>query len=506
MTRCLLGVDAGTTTITVVAFTADGAERARAARDNRVHHPRDEWAEQDMTTTWERTAGAIREVVTALPAGDEVVGVGVAGQGGGCWLLDADGAPVGNAILWTDARASTIVETWRDDGTSEALFDRCGYGAFPGMALPIVRWLREHEPTALDRAAAIVGCKDWIRTRLTGAVGSDPTDTSLIHRDIRGDGYRADALELAGVPAVGDLEPRVDAPTSVVGEVTTAAAAATGLPAGTPVVAGTMDVAASAYGSGAYEPGEGSTVVGTTLQNQVLLERPRIVGPPTGYTLDLGIDGLGLRAMGTMVGTPNLDWARTEVAETDDFGAVEDEARSAPIGADGLVYHPYLSSAGEKAPFIDPAARAGFSGLDPSHTRAHLLRAVYEGVALAARDCYESLPTDPSTVTVSGGGTRSAFWCRLFADCLDTPVTVPAYGELGAKGAAILAAVGVDRYPDLGAAVEAMSGAATTHPPRPEPASVYDALYEYYDAVAESMSDAWALRRSVAESFDAAGE
>jgi sugar (pentulose or hexulose) kinase len=506
MTRCLLGVDAGTTTITVVAFDVGGDERARAGRDNPVRHPRAEWAEQDMATTWERTAAAIREVVTALPADDEVVGVGVTGQGGGCWLLDADGEPVRNAILWTDGRASDVVERWRDDGTSAALFDRCGYGAFPGMALPIVRWLRDHDPDALDRAATIVACKDWIRSRLTGTVGSDPTDMSLVHHDVRGTGYRADALELADVPSVERLEPRLDTPTSVVGEVTDAAASVTGLPGGTPVVAGTMDVAASAYGSGAYDPGEGSTVVGTTLQNQVLLERPRIVGPPTGYTLDLGVDGRGLRAMGAMAGTPNLDWVRREVAEADDFAAVERAARSVPAGADGLVYHPYLSGAGEKAPFVDPAARAQFSGLDPSHTRDHLLRAVYEGVALAARDCYASLPVSPSTVTVSGGGARSTFWCRLFADCLDTTVRVPADGELGAKGAAALAAVGVGQYPDLGVAIAAMSDVATTYAPRSGTVPLYDDLYAYYDAVSTAMTDAWSRRRSVAESFDAVDE
>jgi len=504
MTRCLLGIDAGTTTITAVAFTPDGTERARAARDNRVHHPRDDWAEQELAATWERTAAVIREVVTALPDADDIVGVGVTGQGGGCWLLDSDGEPVRNAILWTDARASGIVEAWRDDGTSAALFDRCGYGAFPGMALPIVRWLRDHEPEALDRAATLVACKDWIRSRLTGTVGSDPTDMSLVHRDIREDGYRPDALRLADVPVVEGLEPRVDPPTRVAGAVTASAAAATGLPAGTPVVTGTMDVAASAYGSGVGTPGEGSTVVGTTLQNQVLLERPRIVGPPTGYTLDLGVGGLGLRAMGAMTGTPNVDWARAQLATTDDFAAVEADARSVAPGADGLVYHPYLSSAGEKAPFVDPAARAQFSGLDPSHTRAHLLRAVYEGVALAVRHCYDSLPGEPRTVTVSGGGARSDLWRQLIADCLDTTVRVPAYGELGAKGAAMLAAVGVDHYPDLDTAIDVMSDTGTTYAPRPGPASVYDDLYAYYTAVRESMADVWSLRRSVAASFESA--
>ena len=502
MTGALIGVDAGTTNIKTVAFSPDGTELARASRENEVLSSGGRM-EQDMTATWERTAETIRAVVSALPADTDVLGVGVTGQGDGCWLVDGDGEPARNAILWNDNRAAGIVETWAETGVTDELFDICGNGLFAGASLPILRWLHDNEPETLDRAETVLFCKDWIKYRLTGALTTDLSDASLPYLDVRTREYADGLSTIAGVPGVEERLPRLEPATTVVGEVTSAAATHTGLPAGTPVISGVIDIVASAVGSGAAQPGDSSSVVGTTALNQTILETVPTLDEPVGFTLAITDDRL-TRAMASMAGTPNLDWARAEIAATDDFAAVEADARSVAPGADGLVYHPYLSSAGEKAPFVDPAARAQFSGLDPSHTRAHLLRAVYEGVALAVRHCYDSLPGEPRTVTVSGGGARSDLWRQLIADCLDTTVRVPAYGELGAKGAAMLAAVGVDHYPDLDTAIDVMSDTGTTYAPRPGPASVYDDLYAYYTAVRESMADVWSLRRSVAASFESA--
>ena len=502
MADCYLGVDVGTTNIKTVAFTTDGTERARADRENKVQRPQEGWEEQDMDVTWSRTAETIREVIETLTPEDTVSGLGVTGQGGGCWLVAGDGEPVRDAVLWTDARAADIVTTWREDGTYEDLFNRCGYGVFPGMPVSILRWFREHEPSVLERADKIVFCKDWIRFRLTGNVASDYADMSLAHHDVCGEGYLADVPNIVGMPELAQLEPQLQSPTSLAGTVTTDAAAATGLDPNTPVVTGTIDVAASAFGSGVDTPGEGSTVVGTTLQNQVLMERPRIVQPITGYTLDLGINGMGLRAIGAMTGTPNLDWAREHLAETADFEDTEAAAKSVPVGADGVLYHPYLNTAGEKAPFVDPAARAQFVGIGPTHSRAHLLRAVYEGVAFAVRDCYESLPGGSSKVTISGGGSRSGFWCQLFADCLGVEVTVPAGTELGAKGAAILATVGTGQYSEFETAIDVMTETSGQYTPRSDVVTRYDRLYEYYSAVYESMSEVWSLRQSLRTELD----
>jgi sugar (pentulose or hexulose) kinase len=297
-----------------------------------------------------------------------------------------------------------------------------------------------------------------------------------------------------------------------------------------------MDVAASAFGSGTVAPGDTSAVVGTTIQAQQLLDEPSISPPATGYLLTLGIEGMGLRAMGAITGTPNLDWAvevlgadgnalndpganRAESADAprDDgtagdersaaggavpYDAVEAAARSVLPGSAGVLYHPYLSAAGEKAPFVDPEARASVTGLQPDHTRAHLLRAVYEGVALALVDCESHLPGTVDRVIASGGGTRSAFWCRLFADCLGATVAVPSGTEFGAKGAAILAGVATGRYADVAEGVDRTTGVDRRYEPRSAHVAFYDRWYDVYRTTREAMAGAWSRRATVLDEVE----
>jgi len=505
MVPVVVGVDAGTTAIKSVAYTPDGRQLARSTRDNPVERPAPGYSEQDMPGTWERTCETIRGVLAGLPAETEVLAVGVTGQGGGCWFVDEDGNPVGRAIIWTDSRAAGIVDAWRESGVYERLFDRFGYGVFPGQSVPILRWIAENDPGRLDRIDAVVNCKDWLVSRLAGRVVSDPTAVSIGHYDPAA-GVFADRLpDGVSIPGLSSLEPPICTPLEIVDGVTGDVSDATGLPAGTPVIAGTFDVAASAIGSGVVRPGDTSAVVGTTLQIQRLLEEPRIERPSVGYTLRLGIDGMGLRAMGAMTGTPNLDWARETLTDNADFATVESEAASIPAGSEGLVYHPYLSDAGEKAPFVDPTARAGFVGLDSSHSRAHLLRAVYEGVGLALRDCAEHLPGGADRVATSGGGTRSSFWCQLFADCLDATVTVPAGEELGARGIAAMAAAATETHPDLETAVDAMTDVEDRYTPQPERVERYDDLYPVYRDLRESLREPWADRASVVRGWGGEG-
>ncbi len=491
----LVGVDAGTTSIKAVAFSLDGTALADAARESPVSAPRPGWVEQDPAATWERTADVIRAVVDALPASATVAAVGVAGQGAGCWLVDEDGDPVRDAILWSDGRTGDYVREWRDGTTYDAVFDRCGYGLFPGLPLPIYRWVEDEEPETVERADTAFFCKDWLKFRLTGERSTDPSDASIAHYLPDQQEFSAETARRLGAERLAALIPDPVDADDVVGRVTPAAADATGLPEGTPVVSGTMDVAASAFGSGVAEPGGYSSVVGTTLQNQTLTAEPAISGPRSGYTLALGVEGMGLRAMGTMAGTPNLDWFVDELFDGTDVSSVEERVRSVPVGAGGVLYHPYLSSGGEKAPFVDPGARAQFTGLTAEHTRDHLARAVYEGVALAMRDCYEHLPGTPDRVHLSGGGARSELWCQLFADCLDAEVAVPAGEEFGAKGAALLAGVGVDLYDDVPSAVGRATAVAETYAPRPDASRRYDRWYDVYRTTRERLTDVWERRR-----------
>jgi sugar (pentulose or hexulose) kinase len=489
MTRSLIGVDAGTTNIKAVALDLDGDEIARTSRRNAVTGS-DGRMEQDMDGTWNRTAETIREVVVALPADTEVIAVGVTGQGDGCWLVDEAGEPARDAILWNDGRAADIVDDWQNSGVADRIFDICRSGTFPGASLPILCWLRDHEPAVLERADTVLFCKDWIKYRLTGELTTDLTDASLPFLDVRAQQYADELTDIVNLPMLPELLPELESATTVIGGVTPAASRKTGLPEETPVISGVIDIVASAFGSGVASPGENSSVVGTTSLNQTLLASVPDDQHRVGFTLAI-TDDLYTRAMASMAGTPNIDWAREELTESPDFEEVEAAAKSVPVGADGLLYHPYLSTAGERSPFVKPSARAQFTGLEPTHTRANLYRAVYEGVALALRDCYEYLPLKANSVAVSGGGSRSTFWCQLFADCLGADVTVPAGTEPGARGVALLAGVALDEYPDIETAVSEGTEVSRSYTPRPENMRRYEQWYTVYRKTYRAMFDVW---------------
>jgi len=283
----------------------------------------------------------------------------------------------------------------------------------------------------------------------------------------------------------------------VIGRLQPQAAALIGLKAGTPLVAGAGDVPCNALGLGATEADTAFMVLGTNLQVCRVFEQPMFEPPLVGL-LFYQPHKRWFRALMNVAGTTNLDWAiRQFYAElgaakaAERFKRIEAEASRRSIGADGVIYLPYLSRAGLIAPFVAPAARAQFVGLHDGHTRADLLRAVYEGVALAARDCYSALGELPAQVIFAGGGARSAFWSQLMADCLGATVVVPQGHEFGAKGAALLAGVGVGMFSDIQTASRSAFRPARIYTPDREAHAHYTALYARYRAVQQSAQALW---------------
>ncbi|WP_311172184.1 FGGY-family carbohydrate kinase [Halobellus ordinarius] len=494
-TNVLLAVDAGTSTIKTVAFDTAGNELATATRETETIRPEPGHVEQEMVAVWERTAATLREVNAALPEEAAPIGVSITGQGDGLWAITDDGDPVRNAILWSDSRSAGILEEWEQNGQLAAIIDQCGSAPYPGMSLPLLAWLAREEPAQFEQVATILSCKDWLKYKLTGERTLDNTEATVPYLNKSTERYDSSVFELVDLPAAADTLPRLAAPTETIGTITAGAAESTGLEAGLPVVSGVFDVPASAIGSGAATAGGTAVTLGTSLTHQVLVDGAQ---PETsGIQMSLGLDGLWTYAIGSNAGTPSLEWAAGTFAGDDDVAALEERAGAAPPGSEGVVYHPYLSTSGERGPFVDPNARGQFVGLTPEHDTEHLLRAVYEGLSLAIRDCVEHLPADTGRVTLSGGGSRSDLWCQLIADCLDCPVAVPASSEPGAKGAAVLLALSQAEYPSLEAAVDRMVTIDRRFEPRDEVAAQYEALYEFFAESRREMQSVWADRAAV---------
>jgi len=494
----LIAVDAGTTNVKTVAFDLQGTELASATRETETHHPEPGHAEQDMDEVYTRTAETIREVVEAVPADREPRGVGITGQGDGLWAVTTAGDPVRPAILWSDSRAAPILEAWDEAGYLDEIVDQCGSAPYPGMSLPLLAWLAREEPDQFADVATILSCKDWLAFRLTGERALDHSEATVPYLDRSTGEYDRSVFDLVGIAAARDTLPRLSPPTEVVGTVTAQAAADTGLEAGLPIVSGPFDVPASGIGCGSATTGGTAVTLGTSLTHQVFVDGPH--STRAGIQMHLGIDGLWTYAIGSNAGTPSLDWATETLAEVDDVAGLEALAADVPPGSDGVLYHPYLSTTGERGPFVDPDARGQFVGLTPEHEPATLARAVYEGLSLAVRDCLDHLPRAASRVALSGGGTRSDLWPQLIADCLDRPVVVPAGTELGAKGAAAVLGVALGVFSSLDAAVDQMASVERRYTPRADVVPTYDALYDLYVDVRETMRTVWAQR---AETYSA---
>lgn len=507
----LLGIDVGTSVVKAVVFDRAGNVLAAAHRVPTLIHPAVGWSEADMDRLWQDVQAVVREAVAApavMPAA--IRGLGVSGTCCSSWLLDAEGRPVRNAILWNDGRAAGIIRQWQESGLMDELFAVSGNVVFPGYTVAVLRWLKENEPETLERARHSVFCKDWIRFRLTGEIAVEHTDASAIPYDIREGRYSEGVFTACGVPEALSLLPPPGDPGAVAGHLLPAVAQALGLPAGLPVIAGMMDVAATTLGTGAVRAGQACSIVGTSFLNCFLLDAPGFEPPGVGVQMRTA-DGIWLRAMVNTAGTINLDWflqqfCASELAQakrdgTSIFRWAEEQARSVPVGAEGVIYHPYLSNTGVVSPFFHPAARAMFFGLSVDHTRAHMLRAVYEGVALSMRDCVTAIPDTIDEWFIAGGGGNSDFWCQMFADCTGKTITVPEGEEFGARGVAMLAGIATGVYADIAAAAQAVSRVSRRYVPDVRMTERYARLHAVYRGVHEHIREAWWERFSMLEAF-----
>jgi len=430
----LIGIDAGTSVVKAVAFSDDGDVLTVESRQVKLYSPSPDRWEQDL----EETLSAVGEVVRAVAgrAGGTPGVVGVTGQGDGLWLLDERGRSVRRGITWLDARSSPIVREWMASGVFEALYRRNGNVMFPGAPAPLLRALARQEPESLARAATAAYCKDAIVQRLTGARASDVSDASEPFLDLRTRRYDPELLALCGLADYARLLAPPDPIPGPLRPLNAEGAELTGLPAGTPVHGGPFDLPATATGAGVTGIGDGVITLGTTLACQVLVDHVDTGGEMGGQTLCTLEPGRWLRAMPAMVGTASLDLTLSLVGAT--HAELDGILAASPAGANGLTVLPFFSPSGERAPFIEPAARGQLSGLTINTTRADVVRAVCEGVAYAARHCLEAAGLT-GTVAICGGGAESTAWRRILADILGRPLRVARRPEVGARGAVIAA-------------------------------------------------------------------
>jgi xylulokinase len=481
----VLGLDVSTTATKALVLDEAGAVVGSAATAYPFETPRPLWSEQDPALWWDGAARSIRAALGASgvdPAA--IAGVGLTGQMHGLVLLDAAGAVLRPAILWNDGRTARECDAIRERVGAERLLAVTGNDALTGFTAPKILWVRAHEPDVYARTRHVLLPKDYVRYRLTGAFAVDCADAAgTLLLDLQRRTWSEEVCAALDVP-MGWL-PRVYEGPEVTGAITEAAAAATGLRAGTPVVAGGGDQAAGAVGVGAVREGVVSLVLGTSGVVFATTDEPCFEPEGRLHAFCHAVPGRW-HLMGVMLSAAgSLRWYRDTLAPGVAYDALFEEAAAVAPGSDGLLFLPYLT--GERTPHPDPLARGAFVGLTVRHTRGHLTRAVLEGVAFGLREGSDLMRASGlsrvAEVRVSGGGARSALWRQILADVLGTPLATVTSAEGAAHGAALLAGVGTGLWPDVDVACDTSVRATGRTEPDPGARAAYDAAFDRYRAL-----------------------
>ncbi|MFN7595402.1 MAG: FGGY-family carbohydrate kinase [Cereibacter sp.] len=487
----LLGIDFGNTVVKAVLFDFAGRQVARRGVDGTTLKPAPGMVERPVAELWANARAAISGCLKGIdPA--RIAAIGLAGHGNGLYLLDKAGAPL-LGIQSLDSRAAALAADL-DASVGAELHAICGQRPWPSQTPALLAWVKAHQPKVYARAGTLCFAKDIIGWHLTGERATEVSDMSgaglLRLPEV---GYDAGLLSLYGLSDAMPMLPRLCQPTEVVGHVTPAAASATGLRAGIPVVAGYFDVVASALGSGAIGPGTASIVLGSWSINQVFADTP--ARDPDVFMIAAFGPGRFANMDNSATSAVNLEWyVRTLIERNghkgDAFAQVNALVGRAAMAAADPMFHPFLYGGRHGA-----HQRGGFYGLAGWHDKGHLLRALYEGVAFEHRRHVEVLRKAGSgigQVFLSGGGTRSPHWPQMMADVLGLPVRLGSAEETGALGGAIAAAVGTGLHASEEAAVAAMTTQRAVLLPDPDRKSLHDRRFAVWQRMTTAMEPFWA--------------
>ncbi|EAU41025.1 Carbohydrate kinase, FGGY [Fulvimarina pelagi HTCC2506] len=502
----LIGIDAGTSVIKAVAFDLTGRQLASSAVLNRYDEGEDGSATQPMLRTWTDCAEALRglgDKIENLAA--RTLALAVTGQGDGTWLVGAGDEPVANAWLWLDARSAPTVRKLAAGDNERARFEATGTGLNTCQQGSQLAHIAAHHPELLARAEAALHCKDWLYLNLTGVRATDPSEACFTFGNFRTRAYDDTVIAALGLEDYRHLLPEIVDGTKTTQSLTAAAASQTGLLEGTPVSLGYVDMAMTGLGAGVHtgDPAAAASTVGSTGVHMRAVTPDEVVlnAEGTGYVIALPAPDMVTQVQTNMAATLNIDWWLDVAADiAGEFGT--SPKRSDLVGhIDGwlsrsdpgaILYHPYIS-AGERGPFVNPDARAGFIGLSSGHRFADLMRAVVEGLGMAARDCYAAMGAMPGELRLTGGAARSKAFRGIISAAVGAPVRICRREETGAAGAAMMAAVAQGVYGSMDDCVAEWVTPLLEIPEKPDQAltETYVALYPSYKLTREALIPVW---------------
>ncbi len=491
-TTCILAHDVGTSGTKSSLMLADGTIAASQTTTHDTSFPQSGWAEQNPEDWWRGICANTRALTESNPAlCRDIAGIGVSGHMLGCLPIAADGTPLRPIMIHSDCRATAAFEMIRDRIGADTMYEKTGNILDPRSPICKLLWLKQNEPDTYAQTARFLQSKDYIVYRLTGCMDStdfsDASHAQLI--DVRRKTYLADIFAELDLDVA--KQPALHAGSDIVGTLSKSAADELGITAGIPVVAGGGDGACATVGAGVVTPGDAYCCLGTTAWVAGTAPEPFIDPKRRTFNL-LNTDGETCSIFGTVQSAgSSVKWVMN-LFDEEDYTRFSSAVDSVPVGADGLIYLPYLE--GERSPIWDANARGVFFGLNPSHDRPHFYRAVLEGVSYALRSIVEIFREtgDLTELRAIGGGAKSNVWRQILADAAGVTVqtlSVPAE-DATSLGAAITAGVGVGLFDDFPSAAERIQATSVTEPDPAQKAG-YDRAYALYQSLYPNLKESF---------------
>lgn len=495
-----LGIDLGTSGVKTIVVDSSGHVRASCVHEYPLHRPEVGWAEQDPAEWWEATKKGISEVLNSPEVETaDIEAVGLTGQMHGSVFLDAAHEVQRPAILWNDQRTSAQCEEILDTIGEERLIELASNPPFEGFTAPKILWVMQNEPEIFEQTEQILLPKDFIRFKLSGDFATDVSDASgTLLLDVGERDWSDEILHELDIPR--RLLPEVYESPQITGSISEQASEQTGLPSGTPVVAGAGDNAAGAVGAGVTGGGDTWGSIGTS--GVVFVATDEEQTDPAGrvHTFCHAVPGKW-HVMGVMLSAGGaFSWfadtfgsLENQVAEltgNDSFELLTEEAASVDPGSEGLIFLPYLD--GERTPHRDADARGVFFGLSTRHGKSHVVRSVLEGVTYGLRDSFRivrDLGVEVDQLKAAGGGAKSPAWRQIQADVFGVDIVTPRVDEGPAYGSALLAGVGAGTYESVEDACEQAVDTVDRTTPNEQHCRVYDEYYEVYRSLYPALED-----------------
>ena len=494
----LLGIDIGTSGCKLALFLPDGQVVCKHAEQYPVRYPSPRLVEQDPDEWWVAVCrGTSRMILINDIDASHIAGIGVSGQSWSAIAVDARGSVLAPNPIWMDTRSDAICRRLSASVGADKIFKISGNPLKAQYTTGKIIWLKEHMPDVYKRTSKILQSNSYIVFRLTGAFSQDASQGYGLHcfdmKRRRWDGAMCAELGLrcSLLPEIVDCH-------EIVGRVAGSAARQTGLKEGTPVVAGGLDAACGTLGVGVIHAGQtqeqGGQAGGMSICIEEYCADERLILSfhvvPGRWLLQGGTTGGGgtMRWFNEQLGfEERLKEKKTGIPS---LALLDELAKRVGAGSEGVVFLPYM--AGERSPIWDAKAKGVFFGLDYAKTRAHMARAVMEGVAYSLRHNLEAAKSAGAEVGVMramGGSANSHFWTQIKADVTGKPIEVPASDTASTLGAAILAGVGAGVYKDFDEAVNRTVAVKRRQEPDPENRGAYDRGYETYVALYRALKD-----------------